>query len=109
MVKHNDIIEGLSPSGSYILFTFTNDLWNGTVSNTTKWGFEYQVSTAGVEQPARWGLVHAVGEDVTKVKPGQYIYIEPLMWTEYQVYNDRKIWWTSELKVLGVSDEAPEE
>lgn len=109
MSQTDALITGLDPSGEYILFTFLDGLWNGTVSDKTEWGFEYQVSTANTAQPARWGLVHAVGEDVTNVKPGQYVFIEPLMWTEFQTYGDRKIWWTGESKVLGVTDDRPTE
>lgn len=102
-----DMIHDIKPAGDYILFTFLDDVWNGTMSNTTAWGFQYQVSTQNTQQPGRWGQVHEVGSEVDQVSPGQYIFIEPLMWTVHQNHNDRKIWWTSQQKVMLVSDTAP--
>lgn len=110
-----EYVNSLAPCGKYILFTFIGEtIVGGTVSDKTDWGFEFQVSTAGTEQPPRWGEVHAVGEDVNthlppdkQIKQGSFVYIEPLMWTEHMVIDDRRIWWTSADKIMLVQDEKP--
>ena len=101
------------PVDRYIMFTFPGDVWNETVSEKTSWGFEFQVSTANTKQPPRWGLVQAVGDMVNSdltdptISPGDYILIEPLMWTQHQLYKKSRIWYTSVEKVMAVSSELP--
>lgn len=103
-----DLIDSFIPVSKFILFTFPEGVWNNTVSDKTEWGFEFQVSTENTKQPPRWVLVHAAGPQVHEsVQPGKYILVEALMWTEYMEHEGKKIWWTSDDKVLAVADERP--
>ena len=105
----SDLITSLQPRNKFILFTFPSGVWSDTVSEKTGWGFEFQDSTANTKQPPRWVLVHAVADEVNRpyseashIKPGDMILIEALMFTEHQVYEDQRIWWTSSDKVMAV-------
>ena len=109
-----ELYRGVQPGGKYIAFTFPDGVWNGTINEKTEWGFEFQESVIEREQPARWGLVRAVGPEVNDhltdvtVKPGDYVFIEPLMYSEYQLLDDNtKVWWTDISKIMAVSDELP--
>ena len=62
----------------------------------------------------RWGRVHAVGEDVTEIVPGQWVLIEQNRWTRMLKIKDdadnaTMLWgveWPE--SVMLVSDEDPE-
>jgi co-chaperonin GroES (HSP10) len=53
----------------------------------------------------RWGKVVAVGPDVQGVVKGDYILIEPLMWTVNGTFEGEKFWKTNDDKVMIVSNE----
>lgn len=91
-----------------ILFKFTDETVNGNFKNTTDWGFTFQVQTDEIKH-ARWGEVTHVGSDVTEVKVGQYILIEPLGWTlGFDMGSaDTAYWATNATKVWAVADELP--
>lgn len=104
-----ELITSIVPNNKFILFSFPDGVWNDTVTEKTSWGFEFQDSTAHTVQPPRWVLVHAVGPEVnaqadeaSQITPGSTILVEALMWTQFQEYEGRKIWWTSVDKVLGI-------
>jgi hypothetical protein len=90
-----------------ILFKFVEDTGKGFFKNKTSWGFEV-VKKQDDTKYARWGEVLAVGKKVKNVQVGQYILIEPLMWTLGVEHNGQKFWATNEEKVMLVSKEIPE-
>lgn len=89
-----------------ILFQFIDGVRSGSFNNTTEWGFEIKKPTEDVKVP-RWAEVKVVGKDVKAVKPGDYILIEPMMWTTSFVYKDEKYWATAEYKLIAVSGTKP--
>lgn len=89
-----------------ILFQFAEATASGAFKNKTDWGFEIRNPVEDVKVP-RWALVKVVGKDVTLVKPGQYILIEPMMWTLSFTYEGEKYWATAQHKLIAVSDEEP--
>lgn len=91
---------------SRILFQFYQDVSRGSFDNTTAWGFEIKKPTEDILTP-RWAMVKVIGKNVKHVKPGQYILIEPSMWTLGFTYEGEKYWATAEEKLIAVSDEAP--
>lgn len=62
----------------------------------------------------RWGKVYSVGDDITDIRPGQWILIENGRWTRMLKVtdddgNDLKLWGVEYPKsVLLVSDEDPD-
>jgi hypothetical protein len=89
-----------------IIFQFVEDTRSGTFNNTTTWGFEIKKATDDVKTP-RWAEVKVTGKDVKAVKPGQYILVEPMMWTLSFLYDGNKYWATAEDKLIAMSDERP--
>lgn len=57
------------------------------------------------QKDSRWGLVTHVGPDVDGVSPGDYIFIEPLMWSFGTVVDGEKLWKTDDTKILFVTDD----
>lgn len=89
-----------------ILFQFLDSTTNGNFKNQTAWGFEFQRKEDEIKE-ARWGRVTKIGANVTQVAPGQYILIEPMMWTTGVDLDGSTYWATAEEKVLLVSDDHP--
>jgi hypothetical protein len=56
----------------------------------------------------RWGNVLAVGPDVEGIVPGDFILIEPLMWTVNGTLHGEKYWKTNSDKVMIVSNDSAE-
>jgi hypothetical protein len=89
-----------------ILFQFVESTRGGSFNNNTDWGFEIKKPTEDVKAP-RWAEAKVIGKDVTTVKTGQYIFIEPMMWTLSFEFEGEKYWATAEDKVIGISDIRP--
>lgn len=89
-----------------ILFKFTQGVSQGSFNNNTDWGFEIKKPTEDVQTP-RWARVEVVGKDVKSVKPGQFILIEALMWTNGFTYGGEKYWATAEHKLIAMSETEP--
>lgn len=89
-----------------IIFQFIDSNRSGSFNNTTEWGFEVKKATDDVKTP-RWAEVLVVGKDVTAVKPGAYILIEPMMWTLSFTHNHQKYWATAEHKLIATSEAKP--
>lgn len=67
------------------------------------------LSTLDSEQKSpRWGLVKYIGPDVTGIQPGEFIYIEGLMWSFGTEVDGEKLWKTDDSKVLFVTDDPTE-
>jgi co-chaperonin GroES (HSP10) len=93
--------------GDDIIFQFVDDVINGTVrQTTTKSGIILAGSQMSEQQQARWGIVVGKGEKVPDdIVIGEYILIEPLMWTPGFTFDtDKKYWKTVESKVLATAE-----
>jgi hypothetical protein len=99
----------ITPLFNGILFIFADDFRGGLFQEKTDWGFEVRGDHSNTSKEARWGKVVAVGPDVSEedVQKGNYIYIEPLMWTKGIVHDGVNIWKTDLTKVMLVSEEIP--
>ena len=89
-----------------ILFQFIDSARDGSFNNKTDWGFEIKKPTDDIKTP-RWAEVQVVGKDVTAVKPGQFILIEPMMWTLSFTHEGSKYWATAEDKLIAMSEARP--
>lgn len=90
-----------------ILFKFVQDLNDGKFQAKTDWNF---IVKATNDDPkfARWAEIVDVGADVTDVKKGNFILIEPLMWTVgMELDNSTKVWATNRDKIIAISKEEP--
>ena len=97
---HNEI----KPLNNNILFTFVDDVRQGMFYDVEKSGIIVGKSYDGSAKEARWGLVLAVGPEVSNIQAGQKILIEPLRWTEALKVNDRSVWFTRESEIMCVTD-----
>jgi co-chaperonin GroES (HSP10) len=92
------------PINSRLVFEFVDRTQGGNFTNKTSWGFEIQQKTDEIKRP-RWGKVLQVGSDISAVKEGQYVLIEPMMWTLGFEHEGKSYWTTSEEKVMAVADQ----
>lgn len=98
---------GLKVLNDKIIFQFVEDISRGAFNNKTDWGFQFvQNAAADVKKP-RWGLVLQTGPEVQDVKEGNYVLIEPLMWTLRLSYEGTDFWYTQESKILALAEEEP--
>lgn len=99
----------ITPLFNGILFIFNEDFSRGFFQEKTDWGFEIRGGHKNSSQEGRWGKVVALGPEVTEEDMciGDYIYIEPLMWTKGIKHDGIDIWKTDSNKVLLVSQEKP--
>jgi hypothetical protein len=105
--KPEDDIANYKPIRNNILFRFIQDVADGGFNNNTDWGFEIRSKVQDV-QTSRWGLIHAVGSEVPeRYKPGMYILIEELGWTNNFEIDKVKTWITNDQKILAVSEVEP--
>lgn len=89
-----------------IIFQFVDETTNSNFKNKTNWGFEFTQHAEELKSP-RWGVITHIGSKIKEVEVGQYILIEPLMWTLGMTMPDGTYWTTAIDKVMAVSDEHP--
>ncbi len=91
----------------HILFKFTDDILSGRFINATESG-RIVVSSQDTNQSStsRWAQVTHVGPEVEEVKVGDFILIEPGMWTSGFWIGTTRLWKTDESKVMVISDQA---
>lgn len=93
----------LKPIHNDILFVFADKVNSNSFVNTTSWGLEIINPVEDIKH-TRWGKVTHIGPDITiDVKIGDYILIEPLMWTNRFEFEGNTFWKTNDYKVLAVS------
>jgi hypothetical protein len=93
-----------------VAFRFLEDVDNSGFSGKTESGLLVKRSDDNQVNTPRWGTVLKCADDVTEVKEGDYILIEPLGWTtalEFEEISDDSFWITTEAKIMAVSDEEP--
>ena len=101
-----------------ILFVFLQQTDSrGMFAEETKWGFKMTPGSylhkkdkahwdAALQQ-GRWGKVLVTGPKCEEVEVGDYICVEPQMWTNSAVYDGVMIRKTDESKVMIISKEKP--
>ena len=96
----------LKALGNRIIFKFVQNVTDGKFGASTSWGFQIQTQN---DDPkfARWGEVTHLGPDVEGINVGDYILIEPLMWTNNMELEDGKVWGTNTEKVIAVTSVEP--
>jgi co-chaperonin GroES (HSP10) len=85
-----------------ILFRFKDPVKNGKFVEVTESGFYLGFQAVDSSQKAREAIALVVGPDVTDVKVGDTILIEPLKWTEEVQMGGERFWLTTESEVIGV-------
>jgi len=100
------MFENLRPVGSTVLFKFLDETSGskGAFSERTRSGLIVPQLRA-TQKGERWGEVVGAGPDAQDVQPGDYILIEPLMWTPGSVYEGEKIWKTNPDKIMAVTND----
>lgn len=84
-----------------IIFKFLDEANDKGFTNTTDWNFVVKGHEFNAKSP-RWGIVVRKGEDVpAHIQEGDYILIEPLMWSVNFKIDDVKYWSTNSEKVIG--------
>lgn len=93
-----------------VVFKFLDDISGSAFTGSkTSWGFMIKDPPSEVKI-ARWGQVVAVGPKATEVEPGDYVLIEPLMWTnKIKMGDDSFVWATDINKVMVVTKDRPKE
>ena len=99
----------LQPLGKNIIFVFLDEVaQDGFIPNSggrillTKQNLDHN-------RTPKWGKVLLTGPQVpADIKVGDYIFIEPLMWTPGFDVDDVKAWKTDSDKVMVVSSEVPD-
>lgn len=99
-------ITQIKPQGQKIIFQFIDDANAKGFSNTTSWNFEVKTHEHNAQSP-RWGKVILTGTTVKGIESGDYVLIEPLMWTHGFTVEEVKYWATDFVKVIGSLKEEP--
>lgn len=100
------MIEKLRPLGNTVLFKFLDHTGGakGAFSERTRSGLIIP-QLQSTQKGERWAEVVAIGDKVTEFAVGDYILIEPLMWTPGEVFEGEKIWKTIPDKVMAVTND----
>jgi len=97
----------IEPIRDGILFVFIDNIKGKFFKESTNWGFDIIGDSDNSASSGRWGKIVALGPDVNaqNITKDDYIFIEPLMWTEGLMHDGVKIWKTDESKVMATSKE----
>jgi len=96
----------LEPIRDSIVFAFVDNVRNGRFVEQSESGIylgRSQDGAADANSP-RWGRVLAKGPDVSAVKLGDRILIEPTQWTFGMEYDGVKMWRTTEQHIMCVEE-----
>lgn len=99
----------LTPTRNGLLVVFIEEYSKSGkgFTQTTDWGFDIEGDHTNSTEP-RWAKVIAKGPDAAEeIVNGQYVLIEPLMWTPGFKHDDVNIWKTDSSKVLCTSINNP--
>jgi hypothetical protein len=95
----------LKPLTTGIFFEFCDDTTGDRFINSAASKTIVIASTAGQQTGlARWGFVTEIGPDVVNVSTGDFILVEPGMWTQHFINRGVRTWKTNEEKVMAISD-----
>jgi hypothetical protein len=100
----------LSPLGKNIIFMFLEDVSDGGFVPSSGGKIQLVRQNLDHNRTPKWGRVLLTGPQVpaNDIKVGDYILIEPLMWTPGFEVDDLKCWKTDSDKVMIVSSEVPD-
>lgn len=91
-----------------IVFTFVEEVNSkGHFDLKTASGIVIQEGADKQTDKPRWAKVLLIGEEVTQVDVGEYIFIRPLQWTPGMKFEDGYIWSTDIDQVIMVSKDEP--
>lgn len=92
-----------------VVFQFLDDTTNkfGMFQDKTSSGI---ILTADhkIQKKGRWAKVFKVGDEVPGIVPGDYVFLQPLMWTTFFIFEGQKYWKSDVSKVLAISKEEPD-
>lgn len=99
----------LRPFKKSVIFEFLDE-------TTGNFGMFQDKSRAGIiltadhriQKKGRWGKVYKVGDEVTGIEPGDFVFLQPLMWTTFFNFNGKKYWKSDISKVMIVSKTQPD-
>lgn len=101
------MLENIKTLAHNIIFEFLDEANNKGFTNTTSWNFVVKTHKDNAQNP-RWGKVISTGPTVPDhIAVGDYILIEPLMWTHGFLIDGKKYWSTNLSKVIGSLKEEP--
>lgn len=101
-------MKSIKPVKKNILFRFVQELSaQKGFENKTDWGFSV-IDKRSDMQIGRWGEVLHIGPEVKDVQVGDFIFIEPLQWTNNLTMDKKDYWMTNIDKVLLVTKEKPD-
>jgi co-chaperonin GroES (HSP10) len=98
----------IKPLKNNVLFKFLDRTGGqqGKFTDRTRSGIILTNLSEGGQKDARWGVVVAVGPDAEQdVQVGEYILIEPMMWTFGVEVEGEKLWKTDPTKIMAVTDD----
>jgi hypothetical protein len=97
----------LRPLKNTVLFQFLDDTGGakGRFSERYNGSIVIPVLNSNQNKSSRWGKVVSIGPEVQEVKVGDFILIEPLQWTNNEVFEGEKIWKTDEGKIMLSTDD----
>jgi hypothetical protein len=87
-----------------IIFQFVEDVTQTRFVNSTESGIIINSGDGNQMLWPRWCKALHVGPDVTEVKEGEFILVEPGKWTTAFRIDNVRYWKTDESRVIGVSD-----
>jgi hypothetical protein len=99
----------LKPLGKNIIFTFLESTGQGGFIPSS--GGRILITQQNIQNNTlpKWAKVFLVGPDVDpEIKVGEYIFIEPLMWSVSFEYDGVQFWKTDATKILITSEEVPD-
>lgn len=88
--------------GDSIIFSFYDQIKNGVFIEESPSGIIVEFASQVTGTTPRKVHVHAVGPDVTDIKPGMSVLVTPLMWTDMFKYKGDQYWKTQEKHIMGI-------
>jgi co-chaperonin GroES (HSP10) len=104
----------VKPIGNIVLFQFVEDMNHTTFKSTSEGGIVMVETQANKLDKPRWGKVLAVGPRVEAdlIPVDEFILVEALGWTNAMTMEDsvaaEKFWFTTDEKIICVSDTLPD-
>lgn len=99
-------IDQLKPKGQKIIFQFLDEANQKGFTNKTDWNFVVKTHEHNAKSP-RWAKVIVAGPKATGINTGDYVLVEPLMWTHGFEIEEVKYWATDFEKLVGTLKEEP--
>lgn len=95
----------LVPTATGVIIQFVDDTTSTRFVNSTQSGILITEQNQEQANLPRWGKVTHVGAEAEGVEPGNYVLVEPGMWTRGFFVGGQRFWKTNYEKLMAVSDE----